>query len=243
MAALTLIYPTEYVKTRQQLLRSHANAQSPIRIFISTLKHEGIRSLYTGGVAFSISSASKSGIRFLTFDFARTYMPKDASGKPTVIGNLLAGVCAGTAESVLVLAPGENLKTRLIDDRAGAQAYSSSMHAIRTILRNEGILSFFRVAMQPSLGSSTSAVAGALAGIVTVCCTMPFDNIKTQLRTLQGSRPYKGPWDCATRWGTSPRLVRLSVSGAISFTIYEEMVRLIGSLKAMPAEILDDNMI
>jgi solute carrier family 25 (mitochondrial citrate transporter), member 1 len=174
-------------------------------------------------------------------------MPKDASGKTTVIGDLMAGMCAGIAESVAVLTPGENLKTRFIDDRAGAQLYRSSAHAIRSIAINEGLLSFFRGVvpvtvkqtsnamvrftsynyisdtLQPSLGASTSIVAGALAGIVTVYCTMPFDNIKTQLQSLQGRRVYHGSLDCVIKmvsdggvrrlWkGTTPRLVRLSVS-------------------------------
>lgn len=173
-------------------------------------------------------------------------MPKDASGKTSVIGNIMAGICAGITESVAVLTPGENLKTRLIDDRAGAQIYRSSTHAIRTIAVSEGLLSFFRGvvpvtvkqtsnamvrftsynylsnSLQSSLGASTSVIAGALAGIVTVYCTMPFDNIKTQLQSLQGSRVYSGSWDCARKmvlddgvsrlWkGTTPRLVRLSV--------------------------------
>ncbi len=183
----------------------------------------------------------------MTFDYARQYMPQDASGKTTVVGNLLAGMCAGVAESVVVLTPGENLKTRLIDDRAGAQTYRSSTHAIRTVLSSEGPSTFFRgllpvtlkqssnamvrftsynylsTMLQPSLGASTSTVAGAMAGIVTVYCTMPFDNVKTQLQSLEGKRMYCGSWDSVRTlvrnggikclWkGTSPRLVRLSVS-------------------------------
>jgi solute carrier family 25 citrate transporter 1 len=175
-------------------------------------------------------------------------MPKDERGKPTVTGNLLAGMFAGVAESVVVLTPGENLKTRLIDDRATAHIYRSSTHAIRTVLRIEGVLSFYRgvwpvtlkqssnamvrftsynylsAALLPILGASNSIVAGALAGIVTVYCTMPFDNVKTQLQSIEGRRMYSSSVDCVRKlvqsggisrlWkGTTPRLVRLSVSG------------------------------
>ncbi|OAL42968.1 mitochondrial carrier [Pyrenochaeta sp. DS3sAY3a] len=254
-------YPTEYVKTRQQLLRKQSGTQSPFHILISTVRKDGVSRLYTGGAAFCISNASKSGIRFLTFDFARKYMPRDASGKTTVGGNLAAGICAGVAESVAVLTPGENLKTRLIDDRSSARVYRSSTHAIRTILETEGILSFFRgvwpvtlkqssnamvrftsygylsTNLQPTLGAWTSAMSGAMAGVITVYCTMPFDNVKTQMQSLEGKQLYSGSLDCARQlvrngglqrlWkGTVPRLVRLSVSGAISFTVYEEVVRL-----------------
>jgi len=275
------------VKTRQQLLRSSVKAQSPFGILVSTIRTEGVRSLYTGGVAFCLSNASKSGIRFMTFDYACRYMPKDQLGKTTVVGNLAAGMCAGVAESVAVLTPGENLKTRLIDDRAGARLYQSTTHAIRTIIANDGASTFFQGVLpvmlkqssnamvrftsynqlapmlQSTCGSSTSVVAGALAGIITVYCTMPFDNIKTQMQSLAGSRMYSSTWDCAKNlvvnggprrlWkGTTPRLIRLSVcipqnyelnyermidsvqvAGAIAFTVYEEVVRLTRSL-ALP---------
>lgn len=166
---------------------------------------------------------------------------------------MLSGVCAGVAESVAVLTPGENLKTRLIEDRAGRQIYRSSTHAIREILRTEGPLSFFRgvwpvtlkqssnamvrftsynylsAQLKPIVGGPTSAVAGALAGVITVYCTMPFDNLKTQLQSSQGKSMYTGSWDCAQKlvqhggvpmlWkGTTPRLVRLSVSRPNSST-------------------------
>lgn len=173
-------------------------------------------------------------------------MRKDASGNATIGGDMMAGICAGVAESILVLTPGENLKTRLIEDRAGPNVYRSSTHAIRDILKNEGLLSFFRGVwpvtlkqssnamvrfssynylsrtLKDTIGNSTSAVAGALAGIITVYCTMPFDNLKTQLQSRQGNSEYTSSWDCArklvqrggvsTLWkGTTPRLVRLSV--------------------------------
>jgi len=223
----------------------------------------------------------------MTFDYARRYMPKDQFGKTTVVGNLAAGMCAGVVESVAVLTPGENLKTRLIDDRAGARLYQSTTHAIRTIIANDGASTFFRGVLpvtlkqssnamvrftsynqlapmlQPTCQASTSIVAGALAGIITVYCTMPFDNIKTQMQSLEGSRMYSSSWDCTKNlvvnggprrlWkGTTPRLIRLSVcirqnyefhyermtdsvqvAGAIAFTVYEELVRLTGSL-ALP---------
>ncbi|KAL2202215.1 mitochondrial carrier [Sarocladium strictum] len=256
-------YPTEYVKTRQQLLRGESGvSQSPIQILLSTIKDHGVKRLYTGGAAFCISNASKSGIRFLTFDAARQAMPKDVNGKTTILGNILAGLSAGVAESIIVLTPGENVKTRLIDDAAGARQFKSSTSAFRHMLQTEGPKSFFRgvwpvtlkqssnamvrftsynslsSALSPYLGASTSIGAGSLAGVITVYCTMPFDNVKTQMQSIAGQRLYKGSFDCAQQlvrqaglgilWkGTTPRLVRLSVSGAISFTIYEQTVRVL----------------
>jgi solute carrier family 25 citrate transporter 1 len=87
-------YPTEFLKTRQQLLGRHIKSQSPIQILTSTVRDHGFSRLYTGGAAFCISNAAKSGIRFLTFDFARSYMPKKSSGSSTSGANMLAGICA-----------------------------------------------------------------------------------------------------------------------------------------------------
>ncbi|KAI9151241.1 Tricarboxylate transporter ALT9 [Paramyrothecium foliicola] len=245
-----ITYPTEYIKTRQQLSHAHANAQSPARLLAATIRNDGFGRLYTGGAAFCVSNSLKSGIRFLAFDFARQHMPKDTSDKTTITGNLLAGLFAGIAESVVVLTPGENLKTKLIDDKAGPQLYRSSIHAAKTIIATDGPFSFFRgvapvtlkqssnamvrftsydqlsTALKPVLGASTSVVAGAMAGVITLYCTMPLDNVKTRMQSLEGKHLYNGSWDCARKvvceggmkllWkGTTPRLIRLSCDGGV----------------------------
>lgn len=58
----------------------------------------------------------------MTFDTVSRFMPTETvSGKTktTLLGNLGAGLLAGIAESVLVVTPGETLKTKIIDDQAG----------------------------------------------------------------------------------------------------------------------------
>lgn len=73
---------------------------------------------------------------------------------------------------------------------------------------------------------------GAIAGIVTVYMTMPFDVVKTRMQSERASQ-YRGAFDCVATmireegirrfWkGTTPRLVRLILSGGIVFTIYEK---------------------
>lgn len=179
-------------------------------------------------------------------------MPKDAFGKTTVLGNIMAGLCAGVAESVLVLTPGENIKTRLIDDAAGARVYKSTTHVVRSMFTIEGPMSYFRgvwpvtlkqssnamvrftsynllsSALSPYTGVWTGVMAGSSAGVATVYCTMPFDNIKTQMQSIAGRNMYTGSWDCARQliqrggvrilWkGTTPRLARLSVSAEFRY--------------------------
>ncbi|OAA60306.1 Mitochondrial carrier domain protein [Niveomyces insectorum RCEF 264] len=273
-------YPTEYVKTRQQLMAtSTSKAASPVRILVDTLRQQGPGALYSGGAAFCISNASKSGVRFLAFDHVRRYVPRDpTTGKATPLGNMYAGMGAGVAESVLVLTPGETIKTKMIEEQgsrrtsaktlaagnnaaaaatggvasgpASARQYSSASRTIVTILKTEGIRGFYAGVVPVTLKQSanamvrftsynflletlqaarlrllpaaaTPAVAGALAGCITVYATMPFDNLKTRLQSNQGHALYGGSSLRCMRvvlqtegvralWkGTTPRLVRL----------------------------------
>ncbi|KAF4879228.1 Tricarboxylate transport protein [Colletotrichum siamense] len=254
-------YPTEYIKTRKQLLSS---SESPLRILVSAVRTSGPGVLYTGASAFCVSNASKSGVRFFTFDAIRKKLPQDAqTGKPTKVANMLAGVAAGVAESVTVVTPGENIKTKIVEDRAGARRFKSTSHAIRSIVAMEGLGGLFRGILPVTLkqgsnalvrftsynalldvisppmelrgkGSLAPVFAGATAGVITVYATMPFDVVKTKMQALEGTNVHRGTWRCASAivqdsglsglWkGTTPRLARLSISGALSFTIYENV--------------------
>jgi solute carrier family 25 citrate transporter 1 len=243
-------YPTEYVKTRKQL---SSTAVSPIRLLTEAIRNHGVRVLYTGAGAFCISNASKSGVRFLTFDAIRSHLPVDAdTGKPTKVSNMLAGVASGVAESITVVTPGESIKTRIVEDRAGAYRFKTTGDAIRGILAVDGISGFYRgiipvtlkqgsnalarftsyntilEAIRPSLQRAgrdglAAPVAGAVAGVITVYATMPFDTVKTEMQSLQSGASKKGMVESFALmlhrsgiqglWkGTTPRLVRVSVS-------------------------------
>ncbi|KAG0262829.1 hypothetical protein BG011_009660 [Mortierella polycephala] len=82
---------------------------------------------------------------------------------------------------------------------------------------------------------------GALAGIVTVYTTMPLDVVKTKMQGLGAKELYKGAFDCAWKvfksegvfafWrGATPRLARLSMSGGIVFSLYENTISLLHRL-------------
>lgn len=218
-------YPTEYVKTRKQLLSS---SDSPLRILLSAVRKSGFAVLYTGASAFCVSNASKSGVRFLTFDAIRNRLPRDPqTGNPTKIGNMLAGVAAGIAESVTVVTPGENIKTKIVEDRAGAHRFKSTSHVIRSIISTDGMAGLFRGilpvtlkqgsnalvrfttynalvdAIRPSMdqagqGGLAPVLAGAAAGVVTVYATMPFDVVKTKMQALENTHTNRGTWHSTT---------------------------------------------
>ncbi|KAI6118455.1 mitochondrial tricarboxylate transporter [Pisolithus sp. B1] len=91
-----------------------------------------------------------------------------------------------------------------------------------------------------SLPSGITFGIGAVAGFVTVYVTQPLDVIKTRMQSLAAKQQYKNSFHCAYRilteegvlrfWtGTTPRLARLIMSGGIVFTVYENVIRLIGT--------------
>jgi solute carrier family 25 (mitochondrial citrate transporter), member 1 len=249
-----ITFPTEYIKTQQQLLKTpRGHRISPFTLLIETIHTKGVQHLYGGATAFCISNASKSAVRFFVFDFTREYFPRNVQNKTTAIGNLLSGLVAGVAESLVVVTPGETIKTKLIDDRNrhGGPKYNGTASAIRSILATEGVLGLYRGALPVTIKQSsnavvrftsyniildqmraaigegyagaTSMVAGSGAGIITVYCTMPMDNVKTRLQAIGGRERYSGTLNCVSLmvkqegivslWkGTTPRLLRLAVS-------------------------------
>lgn len=223
---------------------------------VEACRTSGIKALYGGAGVFCASNAAKSGIRFLTFDLVKDRLPRDPeTGKHTATSSMLAGIAAGVAESVTVVTPGENLKTKMVEDRAGARQFNSATAVVRGILAKDGPAGLFRGvvpvtmkqgsnalvrftsyhafldATQPILerggwGTVAPAVAGAGAGVVTVYATMPFDVVKTKMQSLGGREQYGGTLRCILAvarqsgiggfWrGTTPRLVRLSVSSSV----------------------------
>ncbi|KAH6645085.1 mitochondrial carrier protein [Truncatella angustata] len=87
--------------------------------------------------------------------------------------------------------------------------------------------------LEGNIGSTL--VLGGISGIFTVYASMPFDTTKTKMQGT--STPYGGMFNCMKQmlindgvisfWrGTSPRLVRLILSSGITFTVYDQMIRL-----------------
>ncbi|VUC26059.1 unnamed protein product [Clonostachys rosea] len=230
-----------------------ASSVSSFRLLTTVIREHGAGVLYTGAGAFCISNASKSGVRFFTFDGVRSRLPKDSNtGKPTKLSNMIAGVAAGIAESVTVVTPGESIKTKIVEDRVGARRFTSTGHVIWSTIQTQGLGGLYRGIVPVTLkqgsnalvrftsyhaifdaiepyfakvhyGSLTAPVAGALAGVITVYATMPFDTIKTRMQGLSAGSGEQGTLQflrliyhesgITGLWkGTTPRLLRLSVS-------------------------------
>ncbi|KIM29237.1 hypothetical protein M408DRAFT_328914 [Serendipita vermifera MAFF 305830] len=89
-----------------------------------------------------------------------------------------------------------------------------------------------------TLPASITFAIGGVAGLVTVYATMPLDVVKTRMQSLDARSQYRNSFHCIYRtfteegilrfWtGTTPRLVRLVVSGGVTFSVYERVVSLL----------------
>jgi solute carrier family 25 citrate transporter 1 len=106
---------------------------------------------YSGCGALAVSNALKSGIRFFSFEASRDYLDKafaTRQGKRSPLVNVLAGMTAGVAESVLVVTPGEALKTRMIEDAAskGSKRFLGKGvgSVAMLVIREEGIRTLWK---------------------------------------------------------------------------------------------------
>ena len=88
------------------------------------------------------------------------------------------------------------------------------------------------------INGATTFGMGAMAGVITVYATQPFDTVKTRVQSAAGSnmkdalggilreRGVRGLWN-----GSTMRLGRLIFSGGIVFSVYEHVASLLGKAK------------
>ncbi|KAL4920915.1 mitochondrial carrier domain-containing protein [Aspergillus aurantiobrunneus] len=158
-------YPFEFAKTRAQLSHKAAGGTSgpvsknPFAVIFQTARQDGVRAIYTGCSTLIFGTAFKAGVRFLSFDTIRNLLA-DADGALSPARGILAGMVAGTVESVVAVTPTERIKTALIDDaRSSARRYKGGFHALRTIMAESGVSELYRGLLSTTMKqSATSAV-------------------------------------------------------------------------------------
>jgi solute carrier family 25 citrate transporter 1 len=157
-----------------------------------------------------------------------------------------------------------------IDDAKNARQFRSSLHAVTVLVKRHGPSELYRGLVSTTIKqSATSAVrmgtynilkevtksqgiapgvltnfsVGALAGVITVYATQPFDTIKTRAQGVQGASIGQavrsvlhdhGVWGF---WkGSTMRLGRLVLSGGIVISVYEEMAAFLSSVSSRRSE-------
>ncbi|KAJ8119091.1 hypothetical protein OPT61_g69 [Boeremia exigua] len=210
----TVTYPFEFAKTRAQLQSSPNASRNPFATITNVARIEGAEAIYTGCSTLILGTATKAGVRFLSFDLIRNRLV-DENGILSPSNGILAGMLAGAVESVAAVTPTERVKTALIDDAKSSQRrFRGGIDATRSILAAQGLRGLYRGLTSTTMKqSATSAVRmgsynvlketsrknnlpqnsattfamGAIAGTITVYATQPFDTIKTRAQSAAGA--------------------------------------------------------
>ncbi|EPS37401.1 hypothetical protein H072_8915 [Dactylellina haptotyla CBS 200.50] len=209
-------YPFEYAKTRAQLKHDSVNPtpRNPYLIVTETVRKEGSRALYKGCTVLIFGSIARDGVRFMSFDAIKNTFQDRESGRLSPGRSLLAGMTSGVIASVFAVTPTERVKTAMIDDAKGDKNFKSLWHAIRAIVRADGLKGLYRgfagttmkQASTTSLrlgsynimkdaeranhipqNSATSFFNGAAAGLLTTLATQPFDTLKTRSHCVKAT--------------------------------------------------------
>ncbi|KAI4855224.1 hypothetical protein E4T45_03342 [Aureobasidium sp. EXF-8846] len=198
-------YPFEFAKTRAQLHVRKAGVpypKNPFAVVGQVYSQEGLRALYKGCAALAVGSIVKNAFK------------DPETGTLSPARNMLAGMAAGVVASATAVTPTERIKTALIDDARGARQFTSTMHAVRTIMAEDGFKGLYRgfagTTLKQASATSfrmgtynilkdyeknhnieqntiTNFANGAVAGTTTTLATQPFDVIKTRSQTAKAT--------------------------------------------------------
>lgn len=216
----TAVWPMEFIKTQLQLQSKAKGAQLPYTGMISglsyTVRTTGFLSLYRGLAPTLIGSVPKAGIRFGLNSVIKESL-RDRNGDLTPAKNFLAGLGAGVAEALVIVAPVETVKTKVIE------LNKPFIEGFKYIVKNEGFGGIYQGGAATAMKQGTnqgfrfmwfneykrimtkdgqeplspfgSLLGGMSAGCFSTICNNPFDVVKTRMQGTKASR-YSGTLDC-----------------------------------------------
>lgn len=199
-------------------LYKEKNQMGAVNVIKDTVKTNGIRGLYKGYSALLMFSVPKNYTRFGTY----SYVQNNLLTEKTKINNFLCGICAGSAEALLVVTPQETLKTKLIHDKLSAEPkYRNLFHGIYTIASQHGVGGLYKGVLATLLKQSSNQgvrfvvfedtkktlsnyisykiivdmLSGGFAGFCSTMFNNPVDVVKTQMQGIDAHK-YKSFGDC-----------------------------------------------
>lgn len=214
----TCVWPMEFIKTQLQL--NAKGSKLPYTGMVSgltyTVKTTGFLSLYRGLAPTLLGSIPKAGIRFGLNSAIKDNL-RDAEGKLTIGKNFVAGLGAGVAEALLIVAPVETVKTKCIElDRP-------FIDGMKHIIKTEGIGGVYQGAFATALKQGSNQglrfmwfneykrivtsdgekpmtpllglFGGMTAGCFSTMGNNPFDVVKTRMQGT-GASQYANTMDC-----------------------------------------------
>lgn len=214
----TAVWPMEFIKTQLQL--NAKNSKLPYTGMVSgltyTVRSTGFLSLYRGLAPTLLGSIPKAGIRFGLNSVIKDKL-KDKDGKLTAGKNFVAGLGAGVAEALLIVAPVETVKTKCIE------LDQPFLQGMKNILKTEGVTGVYQGAFATALKQGSNQglrfmwfneykkivtedgvkpmtplfglFGGMSAGCFSTLGNNPFDVVKTRMQGTKASQ-YVNTMDC-----------------------------------------------
>jgi len=216
----TAVWPMEFIKTQLQLQSKAKGAALPYNGMISGLTYyvrtTGFFSLYRGLTPTLIGSMPKAGIRFGLNAIIKDNL-RDKDGKLTPGKNFIAGLGAGVAEALIIVAPVETVKTKCIElnmpfvkgfkhilatEGAGGIYQGATATAMKQG-SNQGLRfmwfnEYRRIVTNDGENKLTPLMGlfgGMSAGCFSTLGNNPFDVVKTRMQGTQ-SKQYSSTLDC-----------------------------------------------
>eukprot|EP00536_Pseudo-nitzschia_multiseries_P000319 jgi/Psemu1/299969/fgenesh1_kg.4_\ len=215
----TAVWPMEFIKTQLQL-GSKPGSKLPYSGMIEgisyTARTTGFFSLYRGLAPTLIGSVPKAGIRFGLNSFIKEKL-RDKDGQLTPGKNFVAGLGAGVSEALLIVAPVETVKTKVIE------LNMPFVEGLKYIIKREGIGGVYKGAIATAMKQGSNQglrfmwfneykkrvtndgekpltplmglFGGMSAGCFSTLGNNPFDVVKTRMQGTQATR-YKNTMDC-----------------------------------------------
>ncbi|KAK8069640.1 mitochondrial 2-oxodicarboxylate transporter [Apiospora phragmitis] len=206
VSEILVMYPTDVVKTRQQLATESIGM---VQTFQNIVRTEGPGRLYRGILAPILMEAPKRATKFAANDsWGKVYRNAFGAQKMTQGLSILTGATAGATEAFVVV-PFELVKIRLQDKASGGK-YAGPGDALMKIIKNEGPMAlynglestlwrhilwnagYFGCIFQvrqllPSANSKKSQIvndiiAGSIGGTVGTIINTPMDVVKSRIQ-------------------------------------------------------------
>jgi len=152
MAGFTSVlttYPLDLVRTRMAGQLCRGDVCLPYNTWLETFKwtvqNEGVAGLYRGVSPTLLGSLPYEGIKFWSYDYFKSVLPKNEDGSQHISWKLVAGA-AGATVAHLVTYPMDTVRRRMqLQGLGGAQAlYKNMLDCGVQIARKEGPVALYR---------------------------------------------------------------------------------------------------